>query len=211
MMKDRTFPVKMLMPIVLLSGIVFASCSGNGNGNLSDAKEITSFVIGDAAGLLHEHTITVTVPYGTDITALEPVVLFIGNSLNPASGAAQDFANPVTYRVTADDGSVREYTALVQIKGRSPLEINFTSPAYEKIDLSPDSDSDLSRSQKDALLITVTAAPVRWFVDGKEQAETGSVITINAADYPAGIHRVTALAYEDAIPYSDELTFKVVK
>jgi hypothetical protein len=178
---------------------------------LSDAKAITSFVIGAAAGVISEQNINVTVPYGTDITTLSPVILFTGNAVNPASGTAQNFTDPVTYRVTADDGSTRDYIVTVQSEGRAPISISFTPLPNETVDLTTDSENDLSRTQKDTLRITADGTPVRWFIDGEEQSETGHTIDIAAIDYPVGIHHVTALVYKNGIPYSDELIFKVIK
>jgi hypothetical protein len=178
---------------------------------LSDAKAISSFVIGSTAGEIGEQAITITVPYGTDITSLSPVIKFTGSAVNPASGTAQDFTSPVTYRVTADDGSTRDYVVAVQSEGRSPISISFVSLPYETVDLTADSEKDLSRTQKDTLRITLSGAPARWFIDGEEQSETGSTLNIAAINYPVGIHHVTALVYNDGIPYSDDLIFKVVK
>jgi hypothetical protein len=181
---------------------------------MSDAKAIVSFAIGSAAGAIGEDTIAVTVPYGTDRTSLSPVILFDGSAVSPASGAAQDFTSPVSYRVTADDGSVRDYVVTAQPEGQAPITITFTPLPHEIIDLAADSDNDLSRSQKDTLQVIADAAddaPVRWFINGEEQSETSSAITIHAINYPVGTHHVAALAYKDGIPYSDELIFKVVK
>ncbi|MDR2741308.1 MAG: hypothetical protein LBB98_04050 [Treponema sp.] len=60
-----------LMITVLSLSILLAGCEDKII--LSDAKAITSFVIGPAAGEIGEQTINVTVPYGTDITNLSPV------------------------------------------------------------------------------------------------------------------------------------------
>jgi hypothetical protein len=177
----------------------------------SNIKAITSFTIGDAAGIISGQTIAITVPYDTNITALAPVILFTGSTVSPASEAPEDFTGPVTYRVTAGDGSFMDYVAVVQLKGRPPIEISFTSLPYEKIDLTPDSENDLSRIQKDTLQITVADTPVHWFIDGNKQSVIGGTITVSAVDYPVGIHHVTALVYKNEIPYSDELIFKVVK
>jgi hypothetical protein len=208
-MRNKIILAGMLKNAVLLLSIMIAGCEDMA---ISDAKALTSFVIGSATGIINDNTITVTVPYGTDITSLSPLITFTGSAVNPASETAQDFTNPVTYRVTADDGSTRDYTVTVQSEGRSPITINFTPLPHETIDLAADSENSLSRTQDDTLKITAEgSAPVRWFIDGEEQAETGVAITIAAKDYPLGIHHVTALVYKDGIPYSDELTFKVVK
>ncbi|MDR2020149.1 MAG: DUF5018 domain-containing protein [Treponema sp.] len=179
---------------------------------VSGEKAITSFTIGSAAGVISGQNITITVPYGTDVSDLSPVILFTGNAVAPASGTAQDFTDPVSYRVTAADGSTRDYVVTVQSAGRGPISISFTSLPYEQhIDLTADSENDLSRTEKDTLRITVAGTPVRWFIDSEEQSETGNAIEISALDYPVGIHHVTALVYKDEIPYSDELLFKIVK
>lgn len=85
---------------------------------LSPQKSITSFtfegiskstVIDESAG-----TILVTVPYGTNVNGLIPTMTFIGDSVNPASDEAQDFTNPITYTVTAEDSTTKTYTVRVQ-------------------------------------------------------------------------------------------------
>lgn len=58
-------------------------------------------------------TIALTVPYGTDVAALAPTITHTGASVSPASDAAQDFTNPVTYTVTAADDSMQQYTVTV--------------------------------------------------------------------------------------------------
>jgi hypothetical protein len=164
--------------------------------------------------MIDEDAITVTVPYDTDITSFSPVILFTGKSVNPASGTPQDFTSPVTYRVTADDGSTRDYTVTVQFAtGQPSITIAFTPLASETIDLSLNSENDLSREQDNTLQISVDGNTplVRWFINGEEQDETSVDLTIAARDYPVGIHHATALVYKDEIPYSNEVTFKVVK
>jgi hypothetical protein len=197
-----------MMIVVLSLTVPFAGCEDKIV--LSDEKAITSFAIGSAAGVIGEQAITVTVPYSMDITNLSPVIEFTGHAVKPASGVTQDFTNPVTYRVTADNGSTRDYVATVQSEGRASISISFTLP-YEIVDLTTDPEKDLSRTQKDTLQITAAGVPIRWFVDGEEQLETGSTISIAAINYPVGIHHVTALVYKDDIPYSGELIFTVVK
>jgi len=78
------------------------------------------------------HTVAVTVPYGTDVTALVPTVVHNGASVNPASGAVRNFTSQVTYRVTAADTSTQDYTVTVTVAARSAKAItafNLTSPA----------------------------------------------------------------------------------
>lgn len=85
----------------------------------SSEKMIISFHLPlkpEVAGILSEtnHTITLNVPYGTDIKNLAPtIVVSPGAEVLPASGVSQDFISPVTYMVTASDGSVQNYTVNV--------------------------------------------------------------------------------------------------
>ncbi|MEA4848266.1 MAG: hypothetical protein VB106_13640 [Clostridiaceae bacterium] len=59
-------------------------------------------------------TITVTVPYGTNLKELVPVITIPDNTyISPGSGKAQDFTGPVVYTVTAEDGTAKEYTVVV--------------------------------------------------------------------------------------------------
>jgi len=85
----------------------------------SDAKAITAFdfkaLDPDVTGVIDEgvKTITLTVPFGTEITALVPTIVHTGASISPASGTAQDFTSPVTYTVTAEDASTQAYLVTV--------------------------------------------------------------------------------------------------
>lgn len=79
----------------------------------STETEITEFTIpegrGDAVISSANHTIAVNVPFGTDVTALVPGISISENaSVDPASGAAADFTNPVVYTVTAEDGTTEQ-------------------------------------------------------------------------------------------------------
>ncbi len=100
----------------------------------SDATDITAFSFTSPAttGAINEtnHTIAVTVPYGTNVTALVPTITHIGASISPASGVAQNFTNPVTYTVTAANGITQAYTVTVtlDIAPKAITAFSFTSP-----------------------------------------------------------------------------------
>ncbi len=62
------------------------------------------------------HTVALTVPSGTAVTALIPTItLSDGASISPLSGVAQNFTAPVTYTVTAEDLSTQDWVATVNI------------------------------------------------------------------------------------------------
>lgn len=83
---------------------------------LSDAKDITAFSINDVAGVIEGTAITVTLDDdGTlDITNLTPAVTVSDKATYSPQGA-QDFTNAVTYTVTAEDLSTKDYTVTVVV------------------------------------------------------------------------------------------------
>jgi hypothetical protein len=102
----------------------------------SDAREITAFYFtidgknyggktGDApadlalednSGSISGTAITVTVPYGTNLSGLAPtVVLSAGASANPAAGTAWGSSSSKSYTVTAEDGSYQSYTVTATV------------------------------------------------------------------------------------------------
>src|SRR3989344_1803026 len=61
------------------------------------------------------YTILVTIPKNTDLKTLTPVITVSENAtISPTSGTTQDFSKPVTYTVTAEDGSKQNYIVTVQ-------------------------------------------------------------------------------------------------
>jgi hypothetical protein len=68
-------------------------------------------------GIIAAQTVTVTVPWDTTLTDLTPDNITISPraAIDPASGEPQDFSNPVTYTVTAENGSKVEWTVTVQL------------------------------------------------------------------------------------------------
>ncbi len=87
------------------------------------ASEITKFTIFGVNGIISGTDIALTVPYGSDLKSLVPTIEFSGASVSPESGVAQNFTNPVTYTVTAADGSQKIYTVTVTVASSSASEI----------------------------------------------------------------------------------------
>ena len=81
----------------------------------------------DVTGTIDGTSISATVPHGTDVTALVPTItVSAGATISPASGQAQDFSSPVTYTVTAEDGTTTaDYTVTVDVAAPSDT----TAPA----------------------------------------------------------------------------------
>lgn len=80
---------------------------------------ITAFSINGIAGAVNNttNTITITMPRGTDVTKLTPVIATNGvKSLTPGSGETVNFTNSVTYTATMEDGSTKTYTVTVYVE-----------------------------------------------------------------------------------------------
>ena len=90
----------------------------------SSEKSITSFTFAglnpQVNGVIDNtnYTVGLTVPTGTDVTTLTPTIAVSDYAtVSPSSDIAQNFTNPVTYTVTAQDGSTQNYTVTVTIAG----------------------------------------------------------------------------------------------
>jgi len=92
--------------------------------NARYGKTITAFTVSGQTGVTtidqSAHTIALTVPYSTDVTALAPVITFSGASVSPASGLAQDFTGSRIYTVTAEDASAQDYAVTVTVAAPRP-------------------------------------------------------------------------------------------
>lgn len=84
----------------------------------SSVKQITSFEFeGLGAGVIDQeiHTILVTVPFGTDVTALTADIQITNSATINIHDAVQDFSDPVTYTITAEDESTQNYVVTVVV------------------------------------------------------------------------------------------------
>ena len=135
------------MLVVLL--VVFASCSNdsedpspNPPATKSGAKSIISFKFSalnpevGGAFIEAEKKITLTVPNGTDVTALVPTIVVSEKAtISPATAVAQNFTSPVEYTVTAEDGTTQKYTVTVTVS----TAVSFTlSPMTTTTDVEQD-------------------------------------------------------------------------
>jgi len=86
----------------------------------SSEKEITAFKlsnaqIGNASINSSTGQILVTMPTGESLASLVPTIFTLSNSasISPTVSVAQNFANPVNYVVTAQDGTTKQWTVTV--------------------------------------------------------------------------------------------------
>jgi hypothetical protein len=90
----------------------------------SSEKMILSFHLllnPEVVGALDQenHKITLDVPGGTDIKNLTPSIMVSAMAAFAPANTSQDFTNPVTYTVTAEDGSTQDYVASVVVSPAS--------------------------------------------------------------------------------------------
>jgi uncharacterized repeat protein (TIGR02543 family) len=108
----------------------------------SSAKAITAFWFASpaAAGAINAaaKTIALTVPFGTNVTALVAsfattgASVLVGSTPQTTGVTANDFTSPVVYRITAADASTADYTVTVTVAPSSAKAISsysFVSPA----------------------------------------------------------------------------------
>ncbi len=102
-------------------------------------KSITAFNFNGLPNLANgiidnsNNTISVSLAFGTDVTSLTPTISITGASITPNSGVAQNFTNPVTYTVTAVDGSTQQYIVTAKVVGKSAQDRKITAFNFESI------------------------------------------------------------------------------
>lgn len=150
--------------------------------NPGTGAEITQFIIpGQISSEIKYPTITITMPQGTDVTALKPVVVVSeGSTVTPASGVAQDFTEAVQYHVINEKTmDSKTYFAVVTIKtdgggGTDPGTGGETNPNFTSFDM-----------------VTIGAGS---FILGKQPSEYFKT-TVNAKDQE-NAHKVNLSAFE---------------
>ncbi|TDW97623.1 outer membrane protein assembly factor BamB family protein [Dinghuibacter silviterrae] len=122
------------MRILLASAVLLLlSCNKNNNHPSSD-KYIISFTFTAAAnqGLTRDigstigaDSVLVAVPMGTNLNGLVPTITYKGAKITPASGQSENFSAPVTYVVTAQDGSTQSYVVTVRFLSNAKAITSF--------------------------------------------------------------------------------------
>lgn len=113
----------------LLCIFILNGCGGGGGSSsgsspsagLSSNKAITSFALNGVLGVIIGTNIGVTVPYGTDITALVATFqttgksVAVGSRIQSSGLTPTNYTTPVVYTVTAADSTTQNYTVTVTI------------------------------------------------------------------------------------------------
>lgn len=107
--------VSKVLILTLAAITLLASCKKE-----SSEKKILEFKFASPAveAVITESakTIVAVVPFGTDVTALVPIITVSDKAtVTPTSGSPVNFTNPVTFTVTAEDGSQVNYVATITV------------------------------------------------------------------------------------------------
>ncbi len=171
----------------------------------STATDITAFTIPNQVSPsiidVNNHTIEITMPFGTDKTTLKPTItLSDGAAIDPTSGTAQDFTNAVSYTVMAEDSMTTQvWTVIVT---NEPVEIiNGTNQTVQQgRSFSVTSNDDFTNFIRLEITLQGQTAPIVLLSEPNTSNENASVVsgsiiaTLNStytSTLPVGIHTVT--------------------
>lgn len=107
--------------VLVVGGVFVSSCEKEEP--LSSKKEILSFIFEASENAELDHNIigtisgtsvSVNVPFGTSVSNLIPSIEVSPKAqLSPSMGSPTDYSTPVSYTVTAEDGSTQEFISTV--------------------------------------------------------------------------------------------------
>ena len=187
-------------------------CGGGGDNApvippLSGSKAITAFSIGGVDATIDEaaKTIAITLPFGTNVTALVATFTTTGASVDidgtvQESGVtANNFTAPVTYTVTAANSTTQEYTVTVTVASG-----DYTSPNIGTLKYVPA--GSFQRDGTTANISTITTA-FRMSQYEITQAQYVAVTGVANPSYFAGATLpVEQVTWFDAVEFCNDLS-----
>jgi hypothetical protein len=110
--------------LVLLLVTFVAGCGGH---SAESPKAVTAYSFAGVAGTINEpaKTVSLTLPYGTAVTALVATFTTTGTSIKvgtvpqTSNVTANDFTGPLAYTITGEDGTTATYSVIVTIAPNS--------------------------------------------------------------------------------------------
>ncbi|MHC1722385.1 MAG: S-layer homology domain-containing protein [Aminipila sp.] len=154
----------------------------------SNACDITgfSFASHNVTGIITGTNIAVIVPYGTIVTNLVPTITVSAKAtILPISGTANNFTAPVTYTVTAEDGTKKAYIVTVTVAADPNIAtVNLAKNAAESATYAEMNQAAATSEDaiKDALKSTATT----------EINDNGVTVTINKESYTGPVAGTSA-------------------
>jgi hypothetical protein len=173
------------------------------------------------SGSMDGTTITVNVPYGTNLTTSYPAITCSGDTFSVlhSEGSSSKYdpwgsaPSPHTYRVAAADGTTKDYSVTVNVAEGIAIE-GITTAGLSRLWLEGLPSGPVAPGETFTITIndsnvTVTA----WYIDisGRESAtHTTSSFTVPATATP-GFYNVNIFATVDGVEYSGSVGLVVVK
>ena len=204
-MKFKNYQITLLLSLITL----FTACKEDQTVPKSSAKAITKLVFAQFSpavqATIDETTkkITAVVPPTADVTKLIPSIsVSLKAKVLPDSGKVQDFTNPVTYTVTAEDGTSVNYQVTVSRTKFSVKDItefsfaDFSPAIVAKIDAATKTITATLPSTAD---LTKLKPTIKISDRATINPETGTVIdfskavnfTVTAEDASTQVYAVT--------------------
>ncbi|ASZ11139.1 PCMD domain-containing protein [Chitinophaga pendula] len=141
--------------IILSILIVLAACVKKDHFGPTDMKEIKAFTLEEQVGTTIidnvRREIKITVAQDAYLQQLKTAKIELASfaSIKPALGEAQDFTQPVTYTVIAEDGSTLAYKVIVTREGGNPQVFNADFNKWYEAETFGNKYTDIGESDKD--------------------------------------------------------------
>jgi hypothetical protein len=122
----KKYSSRLVWVSILMTMLSITGCGGSGGGSsTASSAAFTEYSLAGATGVIDEaaKTIAVTLPYGTDVTALVATFTITGSNakvgtvVQTSAVTPNDFTAPVSYIVTAADGTTATYSVTVRVAG----------------------------------------------------------------------------------------------
>jgi hypothetical protein len=117
---------------LLIFFFLFSSCIKEDHFGKSGHAEIKTFVVQGQNGntIINQDSLTIVIPVPETTLdfSFKPTEITTSNfaSVSPSVGQVQDFSSPVSYKVTAEDGSIQVYLVTVK-RGGSQIQLENSS------------------------------------------------------------------------------------
>lgn len=211
-----------LMTLILGAFVSLSGCGGDGGefgGGQWDSPSrttLTSFSVKGVPATINEgdKTIAVTMPFGTDVTALRPTFgtlgdkVLVGGVEQTSAASWHDFTQPVIYTVTAPDGSTADYTVTVLLATNTAKAMS----AYSFAGF-PGAPGSINESAKTIVVIlpfgTNLTNLVANFVSTGSSVAVGAVTQISGAtanDFTTPVNYTVTAADGSTATYSTTVT-----
>jgi photosystem II stability/assembly factor-like uncharacterized protein len=164
----------------------------------SSEKEMLSFGITNpyTVGVISGTSISLTVPYGTDIKTLTAIFTvspkantYIGSAGQITGVSINNFSFPVSYTITAEDGTTKTYIVTVTVD-KNPLSLDAINMQQVAVYPNPTKGQFYVQSNEGSLLISVTDLQGRIIYSLENNSYTGNKLPIDLSNFEAAVYMV---------------------